>query len=154
MLNDLSRAIRRINSSKIYIPWSCNWECLYGDSSRDIRWTLAWVLGKSFGLRLYFIAYLSCCHNGDTIWFNKHISLSFLCFCKYFLAKNQHIKIPMNVFFWNIHANTTINEDISGDTDKSCHHMLSKRLYSVRPNGILRSLCPWIWIVMLNFNFF
>ena len=28
-----------------------NWECLYYDSSRDIRWNIAWALGKSLGLR-------------------------------------------------------------------------------------------------------
>ena len=47
-------AIRRINSSNIDLQegqcWSCNWECLYCDSSRDIRWNIAWALGKSLGL--------------------------------------------------------------------------------------------------------
>ena len=42
-----------------------NWECLYYDSSRDIRWNIAWALGK--GLRLYFTVYLSSRHNTDTI---------------------------------------------------------------------------------------
>ena len=28
-----------------------HWECLYYDSSRDVRWNLAWALGKSLGLR-------------------------------------------------------------------------------------------------------
>ena len=29
-----------------------NWECQYYDSSRDIRWNIAWALGKSLGLLL------------------------------------------------------------------------------------------------------
>ena len=30
--------------------WNCTWECLYCDSSRDIRWNIASALGKSLGL--------------------------------------------------------------------------------------------------------
>ena len=46
---------RRINSFNIDIQegqcWSCNWECLYCDSSQDIQWNIAWALEKSIGLR-------------------------------------------------------------------------------------------------------
>ena len=31
--------------------WSCNWECLYCDLSRDIWWNIAWALGKSLGFQ-------------------------------------------------------------------------------------------------------
>ena len=31
--------------------WNCNWECLYCDSSGDVRWKIAWTLTKSLGLR-------------------------------------------------------------------------------------------------------
>ena len=48
------RAIQKINSSNIDLQegqcWSCNWECLYCDSSRNTRWNIAWALGKSLGL--------------------------------------------------------------------------------------------------------
>ena len=64
-------AIRRINSSNIDLQeaqcWSCNWECLYCDSSQDIRWNITWALRKSLGLRLYFIVYPSSCHNTDSV---------------------------------------------------------------------------------------
>ena len=30
--------------------WICNWECLYCDSSQEIRWNIAWALRKSLGL--------------------------------------------------------------------------------------------------------
>ena len=39
-------AIRRINSSKEGKCWSCHWECLYCDLSRDIWWNIAWALWK------------------------------------------------------------------------------------------------------------
>ena len=51
--------------------WICNWECLYCDLSQEIRWNIAWALGKSLvislGLRLYFIVYPSSRHNTDII---------------------------------------------------------------------------------------
>ena len=65
------RAKRRINSSNICLQegqcWSCNWECLNCDSSRDIRWNIAWALGKSLGLRPWdLIIYPSSRHNTDS----------------------------------------------------------------------------------------
>ena len=32
------------------ICWICNWECLYFDSSQEIRWNIARALGKSLRL--------------------------------------------------------------------------------------------------------
>ena len=70
--------IGRVNFSNIDIEqgqcWSCNWECLYCDSSRDVQWNIAWALGKSLELRpwdflrlrSYFIVYPSSHHNTGT----------------------------------------------------------------------------------------
>ena len=52
--------------------WSCNWECLYCDSSQNIRWNRAWALGKSLGLRLYFIVYPSSRHKTDTVTYDPN----------------------------------------------------------------------------------
>ena len=89
------KAIRRINSSsnlfiyqaslvnkQVALPegqcWICNWECLYCDSSQEIRWNIAPDLKKSLGLcprislwhGLYFIVYPSSRHNTDTVYYS------------------------------------------------------------------------------------
>ena len=43
-----------------------NWEWLCCDSSRGIRWNIAWALGKFLGLKQYFIIYPSFRHNTVT----------------------------------------------------------------------------------------
>ena len=49
-----------------------NWECLYYDSSQDIRWNRAWALGKSFVLRLYFTLYHGLATFTDVTFVNVH----------------------------------------------------------------------------------
>ena len=39
-----------------------NWEWLYCESSRNLRWNIAWALGTSFVLRLYFTVHPSSRH--------------------------------------------------------------------------------------------
>ena len=79
--------------------WSCNWECVYCDSSQETQWNIAWALGISFWLMLYFIVYPSSRHNTYTyiykvekIWWSKVVGRKWEWILVY-TNKQMHVEV-------------------------------------------------------------
>ena len=76
--------------------WSCNWECLYCYSSQDIRWNVAWALGK------YFIVYPSSCHNTDTVLYFTLLYYTVLYFILLFSSVLYCTQLNSTVLYFTV----------------------------------------------------